>query len=193
VKKHLDLGCGPRPKNTYGFEELYGVDIRAGIEPDFKVVVANLACEPIPFPDNHFDAVSAYDFFEHVPRVAIDYSSNSSRFPFVELMSDIWRVLRPGGFLYSMTPAFPSEKAFRDPTHVNIISSKTHRYFTEPHLLGQMYGFKGRFKLVRQLRVHPRNIYEPKNPGIKDRFRNLGEKLVGEQSHLVWEFLAVKP
>lgn len=193
MKRHLDLGCGPHPKNTYGFDELYGIDIREGREDDSKIMVANLAFEPIPFPDNYFDGVSAYDFFEHVPRVAIDYGSKCSRFPFVELMNEIWRVLKPSGLLYSMTPAFPGEKAFRDPTHVNIISSKTHRYFTEPQLLGRMYGFHGSFELVRQVWVHPRHVYEPKNTGIKNRIRNFGEKLTGQQSHLVWEFSAVKP
>ena len=192
MKKHLDLGCGPQPKNTYGFDELWGIDIRPGAPDNSKIVVANLAFDPIPFPDNYFDGVSAYDFFEHVPRVAIDYESRCTRFPFVDLMNEIWRVLKPSGKLYAMTPGFPSEKAFRDPTHVNIISSKTHRYFTTPHLLARMYGFKGNFELMRQSWVHPRNIYEPINPGITSRIRNMSEKLTGQQSHLVWEFLALK-
>ena len=193
MKKHLDLGCGPCPKNTYDYDELYGIDIREGASEGSKILIANLAFEPIPFPDNYFDAVSAYDFFEHIPRVSVDYGSRCSRFPFVELMNEIWRVLKPSGLLYSMTPAFPREKAFRDPTHVNIISSKTHRYFTSPHLLARMYGFNGSFQLIRQTWVHPRHIYEPQKPGLKNRIRNLGEKLMGQQSHLVWEFSALKP
>lgn len=193
MKRHLDLGCGLNPRNTYGFDELYGIDIRAGEAHDSKILTANLAFDPIPFPDNYFDGVSAYDFFEHMPRVAIDYGSRCSKFPFIELMNEIWRVLKPSGLLYSVTPAFPVEKAFRDPTHVNIITNKTHRYFTEPHLLGRMYGFNGSFELVRQVWVHPRHVYEPKNIGIKNRIRNFGEKLTGQQSHLVWEFSAVKP
>jgi SAM-dependent methyltransferase len=193
MKKHLDLGCGPSPKNTYNCDELYGIDMRSGASEGSKILIANLAFEPIPFPDNYFDSVSAYDFFEHIPRVSIDYGSRCSRFPFIELMNEIWRVLKPSGLLYSMTPAFPGEKAFRDPTHVNIISSKTHRYFTAPHFLARMYGFNGSFHLIRQAWVHPRCIYEPKNPGLKSRIRNLGEKLTGQQSHLVWEFSAIKP
>lgn len=192
MKKHLDLGCGHLPKNTYGYDEVYGVDIRKIDAGNPKIVVANLAFEKIPFPDNFFDAVSAYDFFEHVPRTAIDYASKTSKFPFVDLMSEIWRVLKPGGYLYSITPAFPGEKSFRDPTHVNIITKHTHRYFTEPQVLARMYGFEGSFDLIRQTWVHPRGSYEPENPGFFRTIRNFTEKITGQQSHLLWEFVAVK-
>lgn len=194
TKKHLDLGCGPFPKNPYACEVLYGIDIRAGESTASKATIlgANLAIEPIPFPDNHFDSVSAYDFFEHVPRVALDYNSKSSRFPFIELMNEIWRVLKPDGRLYAITPAFPGEKALRDPTHVNIITAKTHRYFTTPQVLGKMYGFCGEFQVIRQSWIHPRDEYEPAHPGLLRKLRNLSEKLTGEQSHLLWEFSASK-
>lgn len=195
IKKHLDLGCGPVPKNPYGCEALYGIDIRAGETAGSKSIIlgANLAIEPIPFPDNHFDSVSAYDFFEHVPRVALDYNSKLSHFPFIELMNEIWRVLKPDGRLYAITPAFPNEKALRDPTHVNIITAKTHRYFTAPQVLGKMYGFEGEFQKIRQAWIHPRDEYEPPHPGLLRMLRNLSEKLTGEQSHLLWEFSASKP
>jgi SAM-dependent methyltransferase len=192
--KHLDLGCGTRPKNPFEHEDLYGVDIRADSAAlsNATIATANLSVSPIPFEDNYFDSVSAYDFFEHIPRVAIDYANKTSRFPFIELMNEIWRVLKPNGILYAVTPAFPHEKALRDPTHVNIITSKTHRYFTTPEVMARMYGFEGEFKLVRQCWVHPRGAYEPTNPGFGHRLRAIGERISGQQSHLVWEFSATK-
>lgn len=194
MRTHLDLGCGLSPKNPFGHEQLYGIDIRSsdGDINKATIVTANLGMEPIPFPDNFFDSVSAYDFFEHVPRVSLDYATKSSRFPFVELMNEIWRVLKPDGVLYSVTPAFPKEKAFRDPTHVNIITKKTYRYFTSPELLGKMYGFKGDFTLIRQAWTHPRSAYKSKNPNLAELLRDFGEKIIGEQSHLIWEFKANK-
>lgn len=72
-------------------------------------------------------------------------------------MSDIWRVLKPGGIFYARTPAYPSAAAFQDPTHVNIITDQTISYFARrPALdgslvdpwgldLGKRYGFKGEF------------------------------------------------
>lgn len=193
-RKHLDLGCGSMPRNPYRCEELFGVDIRADVAENgvCQIAVANLITGVIPFDDNSFDSVSAYDFFEHIPRVAVNYSDKTSHFPFIELMNEIWRVLKPGGVLYAVTPAFPDEKAFRDPTHVNIITKKTHRYFTEPYLLGKMYGFKGGFKLIRQRWVYPRGDYEPTRGGIGRMLLRFCDILVMKRSHLIWEFSANK-
>ena len=194
-RKHLDLGCGARPKNPYNHEELYGIDIRSDLVDNgvCQVAVANLITGPIPFADNSFDSVSAYDFIEHIPRLAVDYASGTTRFPFIELMNEIWRVLKPDGMLYAVTPAFPDEKAFRDPTHVNVITKKTHRYFTEPYLMGEMYGFVGSFKVKRHCWIYPRGDYEPNPGGMGRMFQRLCDKLTMQQSHLIWEFLANKP
>ena len=64
--RHLDLGCGKFPRNPYRRSELHGIDIRALSPQDegFEYRRANLALEPIPYPDGHFMSVSAYDFIE---------------------------------------------------------------------------------------------------------------------------------
>jgi SAM-dependent methyltransferase len=190
-RQHLDLGCGQRPKNPYRYEQVYGIDIRAGLSaPGVQhIAAANLSVQPIPFEANRFDCVSAYDFFEHVPRVAID-AQGQTRFPFVQLMNEVWRVLKPGGLLYAVTPAYPHEKAFRDPTHVNIITAKTQRYFTRPELGARMYGFTGDFALRRQVRIQPRGAYEPE--GLSRAVLRQLDGLVGKRSHLVWEMQAIK-
>jgi SAM-dependent methyltransferase len=190
-RQHLDLGCGQKPKNPYAYEQVYGIDIRAGLSaPGVEhIAAANLSVEPIPFESDRFDSVSAYDFFEHVPRVVIDPQGHT-RFPFVQLMNEVWRVLKPSGLLYAVTPAYPHEKAFRDPTHVNIIAAKTQRYFTLPELGARMYGFTGEFVLRRQVRILPRGAYEPRSMS-RALLRQL-DGVVGKRSHLVWEFEAVK-
>jgi SAM-dependent methyltransferase len=189
---HLDLGCGLRPKNPYGHAQVFGVDIRAGLQVSGveRIEAANLSCQPIPFASHQFDSVSAYDFLEHVPRVHID-THGQTQFPFVQLMNEIWRVLKPSGLLYAVTPAYPHEKAFRDPTHVNIITHKTHRYFTRPGLEAAMYGFHGDFELLRQVRIHPRGAYEP--PTLRRTLLRQLDGWVGKRSHLVWELKAIKP
>jgi SAM-dependent methyltransferase len=192
--RHLDLGCGTRPRNPYRQAELYGIDIREGLAAEGVVAIAaaNLSLAPIPFPDSHFDSVSAYDFFEHVPRVSLDHASGRTHFPFVELMNEIWRVLKPGGLLYAVTPAWPHEKGFRDPTHVNVIAAKTHRYFTRPRLEARMYGFSGEFELLRQSRIHIRGDYEPHPPGLGRLLLRALDALAMKRSHLVWELRACK-
>jgi SAM-dependent methyltransferase len=152
----LDLGCGSEPANPFAAEAIAGVDIREDVQNN--VVRADLAFDAIPFASDSQDFVTAHDFVEHVPRV-IPFQAGS-RFPFVELMSEIHRVLKPGGYFYSRTPAFPHPDVFQDPTHVNIITVNTFPYYFCWHGLGgpwaRMYGFKGRFELMGQRWSGPR-------------------------------------
>ncbi len=144
--KTLDIGCGKTPKNPFSLDEVYGIDIREEI--DAKIYRADLAVEPIPFDDEFFDGVSAIDFIEHVPRVI--YMPNR-RFCFVELMNEVYRVLKVGGRFLSITPAFPAPPAWRDPTHVNIITEETFPlYFAYEYRLAAAYGFRGHFQIVEQ-------------------------------------------
>ena len=150
VDKSCDLGCGARPRNPFEATALFGVDLaKVSLE---NVVRADLAVEPIPFRDEEFDAISAFDFIEHIPRVSI--ATGKTAFPFIDLMSEIYRVLRPGGYFYSVTPYFPAKEAFQDPTHVNYITEYTFaKYFSGRNLAAE-YGFRGRFELDFQTRVH---------------------------------------
>jgi SAM-dependent methyltransferase len=168
-RKSLDLGCGFRPKNPFNAEELYGIDILALDIKDFEFKMADLNIEPIPYPDNYFDYVTAFDFIEHVPRLL--YVDGKARNPFIEIMNEIYRVLKPGGVFKAHTPHYPHPEAFTDPTHINIITDKSVDYFTnhtEEFLLGQLYGFKGNFEKINQY-IDPEWTY-----------------------HLVWELKTVK-
>ena len=145
--KALDLGCGLQPNNLFNQDEAYGIDIRENSA--YNVLSADLAISPIPFPDNYFDRVTALDFIEHIPRVI--YNPNI-RFCFVELMNEIYRVLKPEGYFYSRTPAFPASSVFSDPTHVNIITVDTFPfYFDDVNRYSAMYGFTGYFKIEEQI------------------------------------------
>lgn len=84
--RHLDLGCGDMPRNPYRRDELHGIDIFPRHEPGhYEIRKANLSLEPIPYPDHDFDSISAYDFFEHIPRVCMTADGRATRFPLPEL------------------------------------------------------------------------------------------------------------
>ena len=100
------------------------------------------------FDDNFFDSISAYDFLEHIPRVRIK-DNGDTNFPFIDLMNEVYRVLKTKGKFYAVTPYYPKPEAFQDPTHVNIITKKTHEYFCGSDCYGKYYGFKGNFKKIR--------------------------------------------
>lgn len=215
--RHLDLGCGQVPRNPYRRSALCGLDIQpitiAGV--DYRT--ANLALEPIPFPDDHFSSISAFDFIEHVPRVLPTADGSATRFPFIELMDEIWRVLAPDGLFYAITPAFPDPDAFVDPTHVNIITDQTHEYFCGESPKARMYGFSGAFEPLRVLWVHGPSAYDAAHAhgssdrlarlpsrhsgikGISRELRAFSRRLRGRQdseksrrSSLLWELQALK-
>ena len=148
----LDLGCGPNPRNPFAADLVYGVDLQDFGNPLIKV--ADLAIQPIPFDDNSFDYLTAYDFLEHIPRqlylpsFIINPIGVERLYPFVNVMNEIWRVLKLGGTFMSSTPAFPHAAAFQDPTHVNYVTPDTFgEYFDDQKTWGKNYGFKGKFSI----------------------------------------------
>jgi SAM-dependent methyltransferase len=190
MTKHLDLGCGDKPRNPFDADYLYGVDIRSDLGAN--IVAANLMVEPIPFPDDYFESISAYDFIEHIPRNIHDFSSGKTHFPFIFLMNEIFRTLKPNGIFYAVTPAYPHPKSFTDPTHINFFTSVTHTYFCGTNPLGRMYGFNGNFEIVRVKKIKPRGQYEPQELNVFESFQRLKDKLKMKRSHLIWELKKIK-
>jgi SAM-dependent methyltransferase len=146
----IDLGCGSAPNNPLGARNVLGIDILPS--DDSRIIQCDLFANPIPLASDYADVVSASNFIEHVPRVSL---VEGARFPFVSLMNEIHRVLKPNGIFYSKTPAYPFVEAFQDPTHANIITEQTMPcYFCSDHVTGgpwaKAYGFAGEFKLITQ-------------------------------------------
>jgi len=144
----LDIGCGNSPRNPFDADQAYGIDIRENKAKGIKY--ADLNVEKIPFDDCSFDYITAYDFLEHVPRLIY---APDRRFPFIELMNEIYRTLKPGGIFFSYTPMYPFAPAFIDPTHINQITNTTfEKYFDENSNWAAIYGFKGKFSIAYQAR-----------------------------------------
>lgn len=152
MKKQLDIGCSGFTRNHPGFDEVYGIDIVP--HPDAPhIKQADLALEPIPFEDNTFDLVTAYDFLEHLPFILYLPTTSEKningewykvkaekREVMIELFNEVYRVLKPGGEFYIQTPIYPDKTVFQDPTHLSFWTDDTLNYFA-----GDYFGFRNHY------------------------------------------------
>lgn len=145
----LDLGSSSVPQNPFNLPSLIGIDIQSSAD---NILSVDLSREPIPFQDNSVAVITAFHFIEHIPRIS---SHLDARFPFINLMNEIYRTLEPGGLFLSCTPAYPFQSSFSDPTHLNHITEKTLRYYfsSSPEIIvpmARIYGFYGNFTCIDQ-------------------------------------------
>jgi SAM-dependent methyltransferase len=191
--RHLDLGCGPSPRNPFNMNLLFGVDLTPLNKPGIVVQRANLASEPIPFESDYFDSISAFDFLEHIPRQIYLESTREIIFPFIRLMDEIYRVLKPEGRFLAHTPNFTSDEAYQDPTHVNPVTTRTHEYFCLPKLWGAMYGFKGSFVVEYVGITDMTNVKNLEFGTFRGGLRDTHRKIFGKApTHVCWLLRAVK-
>lgn len=142
----VDLGCGRKPRNLYKCDIFYGIDIISDVA---NVKYCHLGQETLPFEDSSVHAITAYDVLEHIPR-----TQNDNKNPFIFLMNEIYRVLKPGGVFLSLTPVYPYPASFQDPTHVNFITPETFvKYFSkDKYEVAKDYGIKCDF-IVKEQRL----------------------------------------
>lgn len=157
LPKQLDLGVGGANRIKDGYQG-YGVDIVATERPwllDNKS--ADLAIDSIPYEDDMFDYITAYDFLEHIPPVMYyleDWNKkNVKRNCMIELFNEIYRVLKDGGQFYHQTPGYYPDwnlqSVWSDPTHCFVWTPDTANHFSGDYT-GQHddYGHKSKFKLI---------------------------------------------
>jgi len=99
--KRLDIGCGGNkiPGCTY-------LDVNPDVRPD---IVHDLNQYPYPVEDNSFDEIYAKHIIEHL--------NDPQAF-----LSELCRILKPGGTLFVETPHFTSYVAYSEIQHTFFFS-----------------------------------------------------------------------
>ena len=139
-KVTVDLGCGFRKQGNIG------IDVTTeGTQAD---LVCQLGFEPLPLSDNSVHKMVCRDFLEHLPKAYYSESARRLKYPIIDLMNDIWRVLRPGGTFTSRTPCYPHVEVHRDPTHLSVWTLESMDYFCGKYPVAKIYGVKEWFELV---------------------------------------------
>jgi len=124
----VDLGAGFDKPEGYQGLDLRNADIIAD------------AREGLPFEDSSVGLIRAHDFLEHLPDK-------------VGIMNEIYRVLVPGGWLFSLTPSTDGRGAFQDPTHVSYWNQNSFWYVTKAGYAKYVPDIKCRFQ-TRRLRTY---------------------------------------
>lgn len=155
---HLDFGAGREVRNPFNANQVFSADVRAyGAEDDSKHFIIEPG-KPLPFRDNTFTSVSAYDVLEHLER------SGQYGNLFIWAMNEIHRILVPGGLALFVFPALPNLEVYSDPTHVNIIHKNTLDFFTNNTPENNYEGIQTRYEVIRnsKLRSFKRLVDTPR-------------------------------
>lgn len=154
MARALLLGAGNNRKLKFGVgdmpvpEEIVTLDMDEASKPD---ILWNLDLKPWwPVESNAFDEVHAYEILEHLGRQG-DWRG------FFNDFAEIWRALKPNGFLVFSCPLPTSVWAWGDPGHTRIVSLESLAFLDQDAYAEQVGKtpmtdyrsyWKGDFKLI---------------------------------------------
>ena len=124
--KVLDFGCGQdKIENSIGIDK---------IQSDIVDVVHDLNTYPYPFEENSFDLVVCKHSISHINDIE-------------EGLSEIFRILKPGGKVLIIAPHFSSDNTYTDYTIKHFFGYRTLDYFTtDNNGLSEKWSFYTNFK-----------------------------------------------
>jgi len=161
--KELLIGCGSQKVKVLSlngknvFENVTTLDVNPDHKPD---VVHNLKKHPLPFFDNEFDEIHAYEVLEHLAQ------QGDFKFFFSEF-SEYWRILKPGGRFFASVPSPESQWVWGDPSHSRIIHPNNLSYLCQSTYEAQVGKtqisdfrniYKADFKIIHN-NVNKDNLY----------------------------------
>lgn len=111
------------------WSHLVTLDFNADHKPD---LVWDLNERPLPFDDNFFDEIHAYEVLEHLGKGQGDWRSWFSEW------SEWYRLLKPGGMFFGTSPGPQSPWLWGDPSHTRAISLESLVFIHQPSYTAQV-------------------------------------------------------
>jgi DNA modification methylase len=180
----LDLACGDNKREGY-----IGIDIADTESVDH---VVDLQVFPWPIESESAEEINCGHYIEHIKHdnVALDLKEalnksnsfeefkeniNSEGFlnpqdGFIKFINEVYRILKPGGKVYMVTPYYTSARAFGDPTHVRYIADSSFWYLSKEWMdINNLthYGLKCDFDV--KLSYHISNEMTLKSEEVRNR------------------------
>lgn len=151
--KILEIGCGRRKFESSKDEVTY-LDI---IDLPGVDIVHDLNKIPFPFENNKFDLILANHVLEHLNNL-------------IEVMEELYRILKPFGLLRILVPYFASPSAFIDPTHKRYFTLGTFDYFSEKSEYSYYSNKKINFKVIKKKFIPYKTLFNKIFVSIINKF-----------------------
>jgi SAM-dependent methyltransferase len=130
----LLIGCGRNRARRIPWgdrtewNDLCTLDMNPDHKPD---VLWDLTKRPLPFANDTFDEIHAYDVLEHLGQQG-DWRT------FFEEFTEWYRILKPGGVLCGVSPRWDSPWAWGDPGHMRVIGIECFVYLNQQAYIDQV-------------------------------------------------------
>ncbi len=134
TRRELLIGCGSNHtkklclNNRTEWDNLTTLDYNGDHNPD---IVHDLMVMPLPFEDNSFDEIHAYEVLEHTGAQG-DYKF------FFKQFEEFYRILKPGGVLLATCPSRNSPWAWGDPSHTRIVQPENLIFLDQSEYIRQV-------------------------------------------------------